>query len=48
MNEFIQFGIRFKTQAEEISPAEIALLESILPEIILAIIQAEEEGEPNL
>lgn len=31
-----------KTSSAEISTAEVALLESILPEIILAMMQAEE------
>ncbi|HUW45453.1 MAG TPA: hypothetical protein VMW50_06625 [Dehalococcoidia bacterium] len=42
MNESIQTKIRFKPQLAVISADELALLESILPEIILAMIQAEE------
>lgn len=42
MNESIQTEIRFKHQAAVISTDELALIESILPEIILAMIQAGE------
>ena len=42
MNEFIQTEIRFSTAADVITPDELALLESILPEIILGMMQAEE------
>ena len=45
MNESIQTEMRFKSQAAVISTDELALLESILPEIILAMIQAEELNE---
>ena len=41
MNESIQIEIGFKPAAAAISPAEVALLESILPEIIHAMMQAE-------
>jgi hypothetical protein len=47
VNESIQTEVRFKTQVADITPAEIALLESILPEIIHAMMQAEEENEAN-
>lgn len=43
MNESIQIEIRFKSAAV-VSPAEIALLESILPEIIHAMMLAEEKN----
>ena len=46
MNESIQTDIRFKSAAD-VSPAEVALLESILPEIILAMMQAAEENETD-
>ena len=42
MNESIQTEMRFKPQAAVISADEVALLESILPEIIHAMMQAEE------
>lgn len=42
MNESINIEIRFKPQAAVISADELALLESIMPEIILAMMQAEE------
>ena len=42
MNESIQTEIRFKPQTAVVSADEVALLESILPEIIHAMIQAEE------
>lgn len=45
MNESTTIEIRFKSQAADVSPAEVALLESILPEIILAMMQAEEMTE---
>jgi hypothetical protein len=41
VSESIHTEIRFKSQAVVVSPAEVALLESILPEIIQAMIQAE-------
>jgi len=44
VSESIQTEIRFKSAAD-VSPAEVALLESILPEIIQAMMQAEEENE---
>lgn len=47
MNESIQTDVRFKTRAVAITPAEVALLESILPEIIHAMMQAEEENETD-
>jgi hypothetical protein len=43
VNESLQAEIRFKTQAADVTPAEVALLESILPEIIHAMMQAEED-----
>jgi len=46
VNESIQTDIRFKSAAD-VSPAEVALLESILPEIILAMMQAAEENETD-
>ena len=46
MSESIQTEIRFKSAAE-ISPAEVTLLESILSEIIHAMMQAEEENETD-
>lgn len=39
MNESIQTEIRFKPQAAIISTEEIALLESILPDLIHAMMQ---------
>ena len=41
MNESIQTEIRFKPQAAVISADELALLESILPDLIHAMMQAE-------
>jgi hypothetical protein len=41
VNESIQTEIRFKPQSAVISTDEVALLESILPEIIHAMMQAE-------
>jgi hypothetical protein len=43
MDESITLDIRFKSQAADdaILPEELELLESILPELILAMIQAE-------
>ena len=46
MSESIQAEIRFKS-ATEVSTAEIALLESILPEILQAMIMAEDEKETD-
>ena len=43
MNEITQTEIRFKSQAAVISTDELALLESMLPEIIKAMMQAEEK-----
>ena len=37
--------IRFKTAADALLPDELALLESILPELIHAMIQAEADSE---
>lgn len=42
MNESENVEIRLKPDTVAISPAEVALLESILPEIIHAMMQAEE------
>lgn len=47
MNESIHIEIRFKPQAAVISPAELALLESILPDLIHAMMQATEEDETD-
>ena len=47
MNESIQTEIRFKPQAAVISTDELALLESILPEIIHAMMQAEELNDDD-
>jgi hypothetical protein len=41
VNESIQTKIRFKPQSAMISTDEIALLESILPDVIHAMMQAE-------
>jgi hypothetical protein len=41
VNESIQTEMRFKPQSAVISADELALLESILPEIIHAMMQAE-------
>jgi len=41
VNESIQTEIRFKSQSAVVSADEVTLLESILPEIILAMMQAE-------
>jgi len=41
VNESIQTEIRFRSQSAVISTDEVALLESILPEIIHAMMQAE-------
>ena len=40
-----RFG--FKSQTAAISPADVALLESILPEIILLMMQDEAENEQD-
>lgn len=45
MNESTTIEIRFKPQSAVISTDELALLESILPDLILAMMQAEEEQE---
>lgn len=42
MNESITTEIRFNAAADAITPDELALLESILPEIILGMMQTEE------
>ena len=42
MNETLSITIRFKPQAAVINPDELALLESILPELIHAMMQAAE------
>jgi hypothetical protein len=47
VNESIHAEIRFKSQAVVVSPAEVSLLESILPEIIKAMMQAEELHEED-
>ena len=41
MNESIQTEIRFKPQSAIVSNDEVALLESILPDLIHAMMQAE-------
>lgn len=46
MNESTQTEIRFKSQSTIISTDEIALLESILPEIILAMMEAKADNDP--
>lgn len=47
MNESIQTEIRFKPQAAVISTDELALLESILPDLIHAMMQAEELNDDD-
>ena len=47
MNESKHIEIRFKPQAAVISTDELALFESILPEIIHAMMQLEEERETD-
>lgn len=42
MNESTTIEIRFKPQSAAISADELALLESILPDLILAMMQADE------
>jgi hypothetical protein len=42
VNESLQTEIRFKPAAEHIAADEVALLESILPDLIHAMMQAEE------
>lgn len=42
MNESIHIEIRFKPQAAVITADELALLESILPDLIHAMMQVEE------
>ena len=41
MNEFLSVEIRFNSEDDGIPLSELALLESILPEIIRAMMQAE-------
>jgi hypothetical protein len=45
VNESIQTEIRFKPAADHITADELALLESILPEIIHAMMQVEAMSE---
>ena len=45
MNESTTVEIQFKPQSAVISADELALLESILPDLIHAMMQAEEERE---
>ena len=45
MNETISIELYLKPQTVVIYPAEVALLESILPEIIKAMMQAEDQSE---
>ena len=47
MNESTTIEIRFKPQAADISADELALLDSILPDLILAMMQSEEERETD-
>jgi hypothetical protein len=47
VNESTQTEIRFKSPAAVISTDELALLESILPEIIHAMMQAEPERDTD-
>jgi hypothetical protein len=47
VNESIQTEIRFKPQAAVISTDELALLESILPDLIHAMMQAEELNDDD-
>jgi len=47
VNESIHTEMRFKPQAAVITADEVALLESILPEIILAMMQAEELNDDD-
>ena len=47
MNESTQALIRFKSEALEVSVEEVALLESVLPQIFLAMMQVEEENETD-
>jgi hypothetical protein len=48
VNESIFYEVRFKSAALEVSVEEIALLESVLPQIFLAMMQAEEENETEI
>jgi hypothetical protein len=45
VDESLHTEIRFKPQAADITPDEVALLESILPDTIHAMMQAQEEHE---
>lgn len=47
MSESIQTGIRFKPAADQIPADEVALLESILPEIIQTMMRAQELNEKD-
>ncbi|HUW36286.1 MAG TPA: hypothetical protein VMV91_03050 [Rhodocyclaceae bacterium] len=47
MDESTNIEIRFKPQAAVVSPDEVALLESILPEIIRALLMVEPESRPD-
>jgi len=47
VNESIHTEIRFKPQLAVISADEIALLESILPEIILAMMEAKPDNDDD-
>jgi len=47
VNESIETEIRFKAQAAVISADELSLLESILPDLFHAMIQAEEIYEED-
>ena len=45
MNESLSIDIRFKPQAAVISHDELALLESVLPDLICSMMQAEALNE---
>jgi len=47
LDESTNIEIRFKPSAVAVTPAEVALLESILPEIIHAMMQAGEECDTD-
>lgn len=45
MDAGIEIVVRFKPESAQVLPAELALLESILPEIIREMMQAEEVSQ---
>ena len=45
MDGGIEIVVRFKPEAAKVLPDELALLESILPEIIRAMMQAEQVSQ---